>query len=167
MCEPACIKYKPNSSIFTCSDVATARAVAQRTYDTAVQLFAHLCKQFNLDPMGDGVIISHAEGHKRGVASGHADPEHLWNQLGMGYTMDTFRKAVKKQMEGEKEMTKEDVIKIIQEYEAKKAKKAGSEWAKASWAKAKKKGIMDGSSPKAYATREQIATILDRLGLLK
>lgn len=97
MCEPACIKYTGGST-FTCSDVATAKAVAQRTYDTAVQLFAHLCKQYNLDPLGDGVIISHKEGHKRGVASNHGDPEHLWNQLGMGYTMDTFRKAVKNAM---------------------------------------------------------------------
>ena len=98
MCEPACIKYKPNSATFTCSDMATAKAVAQRTYDTAVQLFAHLCKTYNLDPLADGVIVSHAEGCKRGIASNHGDPEHLWNQLGMGYTMDTFRKAVKTAM---------------------------------------------------------------------
>ena len=100
MCEPACIKYTGGSN-FTCSNVPVARAVAQRTYDTAVQLFAHLCKEFNLDPLADGVIVSHKEGHKRGIASNHGDPEHLWNQLGMGYTMDTFRKAVKAAMGGE------------------------------------------------------------------
>lgn len=99
MCEPACIKYTTGAN-FTCSDLAGARAVAQRTYDTAVQLFAHLCKEFNLDPLADGVIVSHAEGHKRGIASGHADPEHLWNGLGMGYTMDTFRKAVSAAVKG-------------------------------------------------------------------
>jgi hypothetical protein len=97
MCEPACIKYGSGAT-FTCSDVATAKAVAQRTYDTAVTLFAKLCKQFNLNPLADGVIVSHKEGHKRGIASNHGDPEHLWNQLGMGYTMDTFRKAVKNAM---------------------------------------------------------------------
>lgn len=97
MCEPACIKYTGGAT-FTCSDLATAKAVAQRTYDTAVQLFAHLCEQYNLNPLGDGVIVSHKEGHKRGISSNHGDPEHLWNQLGMGYTMDTFRKAVKNAM---------------------------------------------------------------------
>lgn len=97
MCEPACIKYTGGSS-FTCSDLPTARAVAQRTYDTAVQLFAHLCQEYNLNPLADGVIISHNEGAARGLASNHADPEHLWNGLGMGYTMDTFRKAVKSAM---------------------------------------------------------------------
>jgi N-acetylmuramoyl-L-alanine amidase CwlA len=93
MCEPACIKYTGGST-FTCSNLPVARAVAQRTYDNAVALFAHLCTTYNLDPLADGVIVSHKEGHKRGIASNHGDPEHLWNQLGMGYTMDTFRKAV-------------------------------------------------------------------------
>ena len=97
MCEPACIKYTGGAT-FTCSDMATARAVVQRTYDTAVQLFAHLCEQYGLNPLADGVIVSHKEGHARGIASNHGDPEHIWNQLGMGYTMDTFRKAVNSAM---------------------------------------------------------------------
>ena len=97
MCEPACIKYTAGSS-FTCSDVTTAKAVAKRTYEAAVELFAYLCKQYGLDPTADGVIISHREGHSRGIASNHGDPEHLWNGLSMGYTMDGFRKAVKAAM---------------------------------------------------------------------
>ena len=48
------------------------------TYRTVVELFAELCKQYELDPAQDGVIIGHAEGHRRGVASNHADPELLW-----------------------------------------------------------------------------------------
>lgn len=110
MCEPACIKYTGGSS-FTCSDKATAKAVAQRTYDTAVQLFAHLCKQYKLNPLADGVIVSHKEGRKRGIASNHGDPEHLWNQLGMGYTMDTFRKAVKTAMGSDTVEVQLDVLK--------------------------------------------------------
>ncbi len=165
MCEPDCIEYK-NGVIAGCSNRVKAKAMVQRTYDTAVQLFAQKCVKYKLDPLEKGVIVSHSEGHKMGIASGHVDPEHLWKYLGMGYTMDTFRKAVKKQM-GDDDMTKEEVIKIIQEYEADKAKKATSDWAKSSWAKAKSKGILDGTSPKSHATREQIAAILDRLGLLK
>jgi hypothetical protein len=61
-------------------------------YDQSVELFAYLCKEFHLDPLGDGVIVSHAEGHKRGVASGHADPEHIWDKMGL--TMDGFRRDV-------------------------------------------------------------------------
>lgn len=94
MCEPACIKYTGGAN-FTCSDLATARAVVKRTYDVAIELFAKLCVDYNLDPLADGVIISHSEGYKRGVASGHADPEHLWKQLGLPYNMNTFREAVR------------------------------------------------------------------------
>ena len=64
------------------------------TYRTAVELFAALCRQYGLDPAQDGVIIGHAEGHRRGVASNHADPELLWRTHDMGYTMDGFRADV-------------------------------------------------------------------------
>lgn len=97
MCEPSCIRYTGGSS-FTCSNVAAAKATAKRTYEAAVELFAMLCEEYNLNPLADGVIISHREGHARGIASNHGDPEHLWNGLGMGYTMDGFRKAVKAAM---------------------------------------------------------------------
>lgn len=99
MCEPACIKYTSGAN-FTCSDLATAKAVAERTYQAAVELFAMLCKEYKLNPLADGVVISHKEGCARGIASNHGDPDHLWKQLNMGYTMDTFRQAVKAKMEG-------------------------------------------------------------------
>lgn len=95
MTEPACIKYTSGAS-FTCSDLATAREQATGCYKTARDLFAYLCDRFKLNPLTD--IISHAEGSKKGVASNHADPEHLWKGLGMSYTMDTFRRDVKAKM---------------------------------------------------------------------
>ena len=94
MCEPACIKYTGGAT-FICSDFAAAKAAVTRTYNAAVELFAMLCKQYGLDPLKDGVIVSHKEGAARGIASNHGDPEHLWNQLGTGYTMNSFRAAVK------------------------------------------------------------------------
>lgn len=93
MCEPACIRYTDGVS-FTCTDKQAAFEVAKKTYEAAVELFAFLCGQYHLDPLADGVIVSHKEGHARGIASGHADPEHLWSGLGTGYTMDGFRQAV-------------------------------------------------------------------------
>ncbi|MBQ7718761.1 MAG: N-acetylmuramoyl-L-alanine amidase [Clostridia bacterium] len=93
MCEPSCIKYTGGSS-FTCSDAKTARACVDRTYKSAVELFAFLCKEFGLNPLADGVIVSHKEGHARGIATNHGDPEHLWNGLNTGYTMDKFRNDV-------------------------------------------------------------------------
>lgn len=93
MCEPACIKYTQGAA-FTCSDLTTARKNCETAYNSAVDLFAYLCKKFGFDPLADGVIVSHCEGHRRGIASNHGDPEHLWNGLGMAYTMDGFRRDV-------------------------------------------------------------------------
>ena len=112
MCEPACIKYTGGST-FTCSDTATATAAVKRTYEAAVELFAFLCKQYKLDPLADGVIISHKEGHKRGIASNHGDPEHLWTQLKTGYTMDGFRKDVKAAMAEEEKPTAPATPKVL------------------------------------------------------
>lgn len=99
MCEPACIKYISGSQ-FTCSDITAAKTAVKRTYKSAVELFAMLNAKYGLNPLADGVIISHKEGCARGLATNHGDPEHLWNGLGMGYTMDTFRAAVCAKMQG-------------------------------------------------------------------
>ena len=80
------------------------------TYRTAVALFAQLCGVYGLDPLADGVIIGHAEGHRRGVASNHADPELSWNTYGMGYTMDGFRQDVYAEMHKNDEEDDEDMI---------------------------------------------------------
>lgn len=97
MCEPNCIKYTSGSN-FTCSDKNKAIEMVTRTYNSAVLLFAKLCKEFKLDPLKKGVIVSHKEGCALGIASNHGDPEHLWKGLGLSYTMDTFRSDVKKAM---------------------------------------------------------------------
>lgn len=80
------------------------------TYHAAVELFAQLCEMYSLDPLTDGVIIGHAEGHRCGVASNHADPEYLWNAYGMGYTMDGFRQDVYAEMHKNDEEDDEDMI---------------------------------------------------------
>lgn len=93
MCEPPCICYTVGAG-FTCSDREKAMEVVDRTYRAAVELFAILCKRYGLNPLSDGVILSHKEGHDRGIASGHGDPDHLWKGMGCTYTMDTFRRDV-------------------------------------------------------------------------
>ena len=95
MTEPDCIRYTGGAT-FVCSDRARAVAQVTGTYNTAVALFAQLCTQFGLDPNKD--IISHAEASAMGIGTDHADPEHLWRQLGMGYTMDGFRADVAAKM---------------------------------------------------------------------
>ena len=95
MTEPATIKYTGGSSWVDLDPTATEGFI-RKTYVNAAALFAELCRQFKLDPLADGVIISHKEGHQRGSASNHGDPEHLWSKFGL--TMDGFRAEVAKRM---------------------------------------------------------------------
>ena len=99
MCEPSAIKYTTGAK-FTIKDKEKAFRQCETAYKSAVELFAMLCNKYKLDPLKDGVILSHNECGKRGIGSGHVDPEHLWSGLGIGYTMDGFRNDVKKAMRG-------------------------------------------------------------------
>lgn len=99
MCEPSAIKYTTGAK-FTITDKDKAFKQCETAYKAAVELFGMLCKQYSLDPLKDGVILSHYECGKRGIGSGHVDPEHLWTGLGIGYTMAGFRQDVKKAMSG-------------------------------------------------------------------
>lgn len=166
MCEPSCITYTGGSS-FTCSDRAKAVAFVQQTTQSAVELFAKLCKFHNLDPLSPGVIVSHAEGYKMGIATNHGDPQHLWSGLGMDYNMDKFRAAVAAEMEDD-DMTKDQVLEIIKEYETGKAAAEPSDWSQEARTWAEGNGIIagDGSGKMQYksaCTREQMVVFLYRL----
>ena len=97
MCEPATIKYTSGASWKETGDGTNTKATVLRTYASAVQLFAYLCQEYDLNPMADGVIISHSEGYKRGIASNHGDVGHIWNKFGL--TMDHFRADVRAAMD--------------------------------------------------------------------
>lgn len=111
MCEPAYIKYTSGSG-FTVTDKEKAQECVKKTYKSAVELFAYLCKTYKLNPLKDGVIISHKEGCSRGIASNHGDPEHLWKGVGLSYTMDKFRNDVKKAMDAPATTSKEFKVKV-------------------------------------------------------
>ena len=108
MTEPATIKYTSGAAWVETGDGENTKAHVLATYRYAVELFAYLCKQFHLDPMADGVVISHSEGCKRGIASNHGDVEHLWSKFGL--SMGQFRKDIKAAMEGS---TAEDSLTAI------------------------------------------------------
>lgn len=101
MAEPASLKYG-NGGKFTVSQdkLLEAKDYVKRNYETAVKLFADIFKKNGLDPLGKmpngyPTIMSHVAGAKYGIASNHGDPEHLWTQLKLPFTMDTFRRDVK------------------------------------------------------------------------
>ena len=98
MTEPSTIKYAGGASWTETGNGENTKNHVLATYRYAVELFVYLCQQFHLDPMADGVIISHSEGCKSGIASNHGDVEHLWSKFGL--TMQQFRKDIGAAMEG-------------------------------------------------------------------
>lgn len=98
MTEPATIRYTGGANWTETGDGKNTKSHVLATYQYAVELFAYLCQQYKLNPLADGVVISHSEGCKRGIASNHGDVEHIWNKFGL--TMAQFRKDIKAAMDG-------------------------------------------------------------------
>ena len=81
-----------------CEDDLSSAAYFSQVYAKAVELTAMLCKEYNMDPLADGVVICHSEGYQRGIANNHADVMHWFPKHGK--SMDTFRRDVSKAMGG-------------------------------------------------------------------
>lgn len=103
MTEPDTIEYIGGASWREKADGENTKAHVLATYKHAVELFAYLCLKFSLDPTSDGVILSHSEGHDRGIASNHGDVEHLWRHFGL--SMSQFRKDIKTAMKAEESVS--------------------------------------------------------------
>lgn len=148
MCEPATIRYRDNSAEFEDLSPAETEAVVRRTYRSAVQLFADLCAEYNLDPLADGAILSHSEGNRRGIASAHADPEHLWNRFRL--TMDGFRKEVAEAMQKDRYNTIGEI----------------PDWGRPTAQKLIDRGLLRGNGDGLDLSRDmlRILVILDRAG---
>lgn len=99
MTEPSTIKYTGGSNWIELGDGSNTKAHVLATYKNAVDLYAAWCCRHGLDPLADGVILSHREAHARGIASNHGDVEHIW--LRFGLSMDQFRRDVKAAMQGD------------------------------------------------------------------
>ena len=74
-----------------CEDNLKSEKYFNAVYHEAVELCAYLCLGFGLSPDS---IICHSEGHKKGIASNHADVMHWFPKYGK--SMDTFREDVNK-----------------------------------------------------------------------
>lgn len=144
-----------------CEDALADKKYFDAVYREAVELTAYLCQEFNLDPLEDGVVICHAEGAERGIASNHGDVFHWFPKFDKN--MAIFRSDVKKEME-EKDMTEARVREIIrdelQKIETERADLAPSPWAKDLLAEAKAAGITDGTRPQSPATRQEVALMV-------
>lgn len=148
-----------------CEDSLTDKGYFQATYQAAVELTAYLCKLYHLDPQADGVVLCHSEGYARGIASNHADVMHWWRKFGV--SMDNFRRDVAEKMKGgERDLTEQEVRSIVREElaaaQSERDKLPPSDWAKEGLEKAKAAGITDGTRPRGFATREEVALMVQK-----
>lgn len=81
-----------------CEDNLTDAKYFRAVFNEAVELCAYLCEEYKLNPLTD--IICHSEGHKKGIASNHADVMHWFPKH--GESMNSFRNAVKAKIDENK-----------------------------------------------------------------
>ena len=161
---------QPDAPAFEiCEDGLDDRAYFTAVYREAVELTAYLCRRFGLDPLADGVVLDHAEGNRRGIASAHGDVAHWFPRFGK--TMDDFRRETAALLRRPAEKEAEDLT--LQELDARidarirtvlegTGSKASS-WAQEELARAMAHGITDGTRPGGYATREEVALMAERV----
>ena len=82
-----------------CENDLSNKEYFDKVYKEAVEVFAYLCKKFDLNPLVD--ILDHSEGAKKGIASNHADVMHWFPKHKK--SMTTFRNDVNK-------LVKQDVM---------------------------------------------------------
>lgn len=143
-----------------CEDGLTDQTYFDKVFKEAAELCAYLCNEYNLNPMKDGVIVSHHESYLRGYGSNHADCDHWLKKFNL--KMDDFREYVNYLFTGgdEKEM---DFKKEFDKMQDELAKKPFSEWAQSEdvpeWCE--ENGISKGG-PQCYITREQCEAMIKR-----
>ncbi len=74
-----------------------ARDYFAAVYREAVELTARLCGAFGPNHLANGVVICHAEGCQRGIASNHTDVLHWFPKFGK--SMDDFRREVRQTLD--------------------------------------------------------------------
>ena len=135
-----------------CEDGLTDGTYFRAVYQEAVELFAMLCKEFNLDPLKN--IICHAEGYKQGIASNHGDVTYWFAKHGK--TMDDFRYDVKEFMEQEDDDMRYKYYDDM------------PDWAQPTVSKLVKKGYLKGEGSGVLNLTEDTLKVLvinDRAGL--
>ena len=136
-------------------------------YRATVELTAHLCGLYGLDPLESGVVLCHSEGHRLGMASNHGDVEHWFPKFGKN--MDQFRADVAAELEkGREDVTQDQFNEMMDRWLTQRAAEPASGWSAKERAWAEQMGLIlgDGAgnmSYKSFCTREELAAVIYRL----
>lgn len=145
-----------------CEDALEDRTYFEAAYRAAVELTAYLCVEYDLDPLADGVVICHSEGHARGIASNHGDVMHWFPKFGKN--MDGFRADVSRELKGDEDMTQEQFDSMMDNYLARRNAKPADDWAKPYIQDAIDAGAMTDvggtiERPQGFITRQEMAVV--------
>ena len=123
------------------------------------------------------MVLCHAEGHQRGIASNHSDVLHWFPKHGK--SMDDFRADVAAELEKEDDldmtidemigkMTNQQAYQLLEKANAHAATLAEPEWSRQEghWKRAVEAGVVDNTAPERPMKRDEVIAVLGREGLL-
>lgn len=92
--------YMGYIGIEICEDALNDVDYAEAAFAEFIEVAAYLCHTYNISPEN---VISHKEGHAKGIASNHGDPENWFAALskitGKLITMDDIRDNIKRKID--------------------------------------------------------------------
>lgn len=141
-----------------CSDIVGGKyTITQQTVDRTVELVRWLMDKYGID-------VDHVVRHYDVTGKDCPEPwvrdESLWRKF-------KARLTAKDPIEEEiKAMTDKEFAQYMDRYLAAKANQKAHPYAADAWKAMQTAGITDGSQPQCPLTREQLAVILQRIGLI-
>ncbi len=140
-----------------CSDKVNGKyVITAQTVDRAVELVKYLMAKYGID-------VDHVVRHYD--VTGKLCPEP-WVRDESQWKSFKERLTAKETPKEEKPMTDKEFTAYLNRYLAAKGTQQPHDYAKDAWQAATDAGIVDGTKPQSPLTREQLAVILQRLGLL-
>lgn len=123
---------------------------------TALDLAAYLMKKYNI-PISN--VVRHYDVTGKLCPRPWVNDPNKWNEF-----INLLSARINETDEEDDEnMTDEKFAEMMDRYIANRRAKPVSSWAKNDFAKAKTDGLMDGTAPQDWVTREQLATVAIRL----
>lgn len=146
-----------------CEDGLTDGAYFAAVYREAVELCAYWCREFGIRPEKP-TLIDHAEGHALGIASNHGDVAHWFPRFGK--SMDTFRRDVAALLAAEAQSASAESPAAVGTGKPSGPPDAADPWAADAWAAAYAAGVLDGTRPRDAVTRQELAVVMRRTGVI-
>ncbi len=155
-------------TIEVASDTAHPYAVTDAAYAALIRLVADIARRNGMGRLkwkADQSVVGKPEEQNmtahRWFANKACPGEYLYTRMGdIAQKANDINDPVKEETTVSEKESKETAV-------TRSVSQEPADWAKAAWDKAEAQGVMDGTRPAEPITRQEVAVILDRLGLLE